>query len=176
MCLCRIKLPWVPDGRTRTRRSYISNISFGQVLLISILSLENFAKHITKSFIFVPQIIFVFQRLYLFYITHQHSQTVWLVPPFQIEELEKQLVLANSELTEARTERDQFSQESGNLDDQLQKLLVRLCFKIRMTLMLGSFLPKYFTKLISLVKLQILQNICTYIHNRMCYTLFKFWI
>ena len=42
---------------------------------------------------------------------------------FQIEELEKQLVLANSELTEARTERDQFSQESGNLDDQLQKLL-----------------------------------------------------
>ncbi|XP_038318123.1 coiled-coil domain-containing protein 158 isoform X15 [Canis lupus familiaris] len=43
-----------------------------------------------------------------------------------IEELEKQLVLANSELTEARTERDQFSQESGNLDDQLQKLLADL--------------------------------------------------
>ncbi|XP_075400286.1 coiled-coil domain-containing protein 158 isoform X1 [Tenrec ecaudatus] len=41
----------------------------------------------------------------------------------KIEELEKQLVLANSELTEARTERDQISQESGNLDDQLQKLL-----------------------------------------------------
>lgn len=46
--------------------------------------------------------------------------------PSQIEELEKQLVLANSELTEARTERDQFSQESGNLDDQLQKLLADL--------------------------------------------------
>ncbi|MEJ1274779.1 coiled-coil domain containing 158 [Cricetulus griseus] len=45
---------------------------------------------------------------------------------FPIEELEKQLVLANSELTEARTERDQFSQESGNLDDQLQKLLADL--------------------------------------------------
>ncbi|XP_038318121.1 coiled-coil domain-containing protein 158 isoform X14 [Canis lupus familiaris] len=44
----------------------------------------------------------------------------------KIEELEKQLVLANSELTEARTERDQFSQESGNLDDQLQKLLADL--------------------------------------------------
>ncbi|KFO35070.1 Coiled-coil domain-containing protein 158 [Fukomys damarensis] len=44
----------------------------------------------------------------------------------EIEELEKQLVLANSELTEARTERDQFSQESGNLDDQLQKLLADL--------------------------------------------------
>ncbi|XP_065734172.1 coiled-coil domain-containing protein 158 [Phocoena phocoena] len=44
----------------------------------------------------------------------------------KIEELEKQLVLANSELMEARTERDQFSQESGNLDDQLQKLLADL--------------------------------------------------
>ncbi|KAK2115855.1 hypothetical protein P7K49_006481 [Saguinus oedipus] len=44
----------------------------------------------------------------------------------EIEDLEKQLVLANSELTEARTERDQFSQESGNLDDQLQKLLADL--------------------------------------------------
>ncbi|XP_004383183.1 coiled-coil domain-containing protein 158 isoform X1 [Trichechus manatus latirostris] len=44
----------------------------------------------------------------------------------KIEELEKQLVLANSELTEARTERDQISQESGNLDDQLQKLLADL--------------------------------------------------
>ncbi|XP_045140286.1 coiled-coil domain-containing protein 158 [Echinops telfairi] len=42
----------------------------------------------------------------------------------KIEELEKQLVLANSELTDARTERDQISQESGNLDDQLQKLLM----------------------------------------------------
>ncbi|XP_059953582.1 LOW QUALITY PROTEIN: coiled-coil domain-containing protein 158 [Mesoplodon densirostris] len=39
----------------------------------------------------------------------------------QIEE--KQLVLANSELMEARTERDQFSQESGNPDYQLQKFL-----------------------------------------------------
>ncbi|XP_032117002.1 coiled-coil domain-containing protein 158 isoform X6 [Sapajus apella] len=44
----------------------------------------------------------------------------------KIEDLEKQLVLANSELAEARTERDQFSQESGNLDDQLQKLLADL--------------------------------------------------
>ncbi|XP_056659264.1 coiled-coil domain-containing protein 158 isoform X13 [Monodelphis domestica] len=44
----------------------------------------------------------------------------------KIEDLEKQLVLANSELNEARTERDQFSQESGNLDDQLQKLLADL--------------------------------------------------
>ncbi|XP_006885402.1 PREDICTED: coiled-coil domain-containing protein 158 [Elephantulus edwardii] len=44
----------------------------------------------------------------------------------KIEELEKQLVLANSELTEARSERDQISQESGNLDDQLQKLLADL--------------------------------------------------
>ncbi|XP_042638015.1 coiled-coil domain-containing protein 158 [Orycteropus afer afer] len=44
----------------------------------------------------------------------------------KIEELEKQLVLSNSELTEARTERDQISQESGNLDDQLQKLLADL--------------------------------------------------
>ncbi|XP_073092390.1 coiled-coil domain-containing protein 158 [Manis javanica] len=42
------------------------------------------------------------------------------------EELEKQLVLATSELTAARTERDQFSQESGNLNDQLQKLLADL--------------------------------------------------
>ncbi|XP_072480145.1 coiled-coil domain-containing protein 158 isoform X2 [Notamacropus eugenii] len=44
----------------------------------------------------------------------------------KIEDLEKQLVLANSELNEARSERDQFSQESGNLDDQLQKLLADL--------------------------------------------------
>nr|XP_019788224.2 coiled-coil domain-containing protein 158 [Tursiops truncatus] len=44
----------------------------------------------------------------------------------KIEELEKQLVLANSELMEARTERDQFSEESGNLDDKLQKLLADL--------------------------------------------------
>ena len=58
---------------------------------------------------------------------------------FQIEELEKQLVLANSELTEARTERDQFSQESGNLDDQLQKLLASWCSEIWMRLILGNF-------------------------------------
>ncbi|KAK2502756.1 hypothetical protein MC885_014300 [Smutsia gigantea] len=42
------------------------------------------------------------------------------------EELEKQLVLANSELTEAWAECDQLSQKSGNLDDQLQKLLAEL--------------------------------------------------
>ncbi|KAK2503186.1 hypothetical protein MC885_003787 [Smutsia gigantea] len=42
------------------------------------------------------------------------------------EELERQLVLANSELTEAWAECDQFSQKSGNMDDQLQKLLADL--------------------------------------------------
>ncbi|KAK2505549.1 hypothetical protein MC885_002325 [Smutsia gigantea] len=42
------------------------------------------------------------------------------------EELEKQLVLANSELTEAWAQCDQLSQKSGNLDDRLQKLLAHL--------------------------------------------------
>uniref|UniRef100_A0A8C3I3F2 Coiled-coil domain containing 158 n=1 Tax=Chrysemys picta bellii TaxID=8478 RepID=A0A8C3I3F2_CHRPI len=41
----------------------------------------------------------------------------------KIEDLEKQLHLAHSEMAEAQTERDQYSQESGNLDDQLQQLL-----------------------------------------------------
>jgi hypothetical protein len=73
---------------------------------------------------------------------------------FQIEELEKQLVLANSELTEARTERDQFSQESGNLDDQLQKLLVRFCSKVQ-DLESGGILIT-FHKLINIIKLWLL--------------------
>ncbi|XP_074848130.1 coiled-coil domain-containing protein 158 [Carettochelys insculpta] len=41
----------------------------------------------------------------------------------KIEDLEKQLHLAQSEIAEAQTERDQYSQESGNLDDQLQQLM-----------------------------------------------------
>ncbi|XP_075785553.1 coiled-coil domain-containing protein 158 isoform X2 [Pelodiscus sinensis] len=44
----------------------------------------------------------------------------------KIEDLEKQLHLARSEIAEAQTERDQYSQESGNLDDQLQQLLADL--------------------------------------------------
>ncbi|XP_028928523.1 coiled-coil domain-containing protein 158 isoform X3 [Ornithorhynchus anatinus] len=44
----------------------------------------------------------------------------------KVEELEKQLALSNSQLTEARTERDQFSQESGNLDDKIQMMLADL--------------------------------------------------
>ncbi|XP_038615398.1 coiled-coil domain-containing protein 158 [Tachyglossus aculeatus] len=44
----------------------------------------------------------------------------------KVEELEKQLALSNAELTEARTERDQFSQESGNLDDKIQMMLAEL--------------------------------------------------
>ncbi|NWY04161.1 CD158 protein, partial [Nothoprocta ornata] len=44
----------------------------------------------------------------------------------KIEDLEKQLHLARSEMAEAQTERDQYSQESGNLDDQLHQLLSEL--------------------------------------------------
>uniref|UniRef100_A0A803SNT9 Coiled-coil domain containing 158 n=1 Tax=Anolis carolinensis TaxID=28377 RepID=A0A803SNT9_ANOCA len=40
----------------------------------------------------------------------------------KIEELEKELHLVNSEIAEAQTERDQYSQETGNLDDQIQLL------------------------------------------------------
>uniref|UniRef100_A0A8B9SET9 Coiled-coil domain containing 158 n=1 Tax=Apteryx owenii TaxID=8824 RepID=A0A8B9SET9_APTOW len=44
----------------------------------------------------------------------------------KVEDLEKQLHLARSEMAEAQTERDQYSQESGNLDDQLHELLAEL--------------------------------------------------
>nr|XP_025959341.1 coiled-coil domain-containing protein 158 [Dromaius novaehollandiae] len=44
----------------------------------------------------------------------------------KIEDLEKQLHLARCETAEAQTERDQYSQESGNLDDQLHQLLAEL--------------------------------------------------
>lgn len=44
---------------------------------------------------------------------------------FQIEDLEKQLHLAHSKTAEAQTEQDQRSQESGNLNEQIQQLLVR---------------------------------------------------
>ncbi|NXA54868.1 CD158 protein, partial [Nothocercus julius] len=44
----------------------------------------------------------------------------------KVEDLEKQLHLARSEMAEAQTERDQYSQESGNLDDQLHQLLTEL--------------------------------------------------
>ncbi|XP_015282595.1 PREDICTED: coiled-coil domain-containing protein 158 [Gekko japonicus] len=44
----------------------------------------------------------------------------------KIEDLEKQLLLAHSEMSEAQSERDQFSQESGNLDDQVQHLAAEL--------------------------------------------------
>ncbi|XP_062430954.1 coiled-coil domain-containing protein 158 [Rhea pennata] len=44
----------------------------------------------------------------------------------KVEDLEKQLHLARSEIAEAQTERDQYSQESGNLDDQLHQLLTEL--------------------------------------------------
>ncbi|GAB1289860.1 Coiled-coil domain-containing protein 158 [Apodemus speciosus] len=67
-----------------------------------------------------------FRALCHFKLEHSALMGLMTVCPRKIEELEKQLVLANSELTEARTERDQFSQESGNLDDQLQKLLADL--------------------------------------------------
>ncbi|KFV87666.1 Coiled-coil domain-containing protein 158, partial [Struthio camelus australis] len=40
----------------------------------------------------------------------------------KVEDLEKQLHQARSEMAEAQTERDQYSQESGNLDDQLHQL------------------------------------------------------
>lgn len=85
---------------------------------------------------------------------------VWFRLFFQIEELEKQLVLANSELTEARTERDQFSQESGNLDDQLQKLLVRSC-SIIWDLESGNIFST-FHKPVYITKLQIFTKYCAY--------------
>ncbi|XP_068797312.1 coiled-coil domain-containing protein 158 isoform X3 [Struthio camelus] len=44
----------------------------------------------------------------------------------KVEDLEKQLHQARSEMAEAQTERDQYSQESGNLDDQLHQLLAEL--------------------------------------------------
>ncbi|KAK9398633.1 coiled coil domain-containing protein [Crotalus adamanteus] len=44
----------------------------------------------------------------------------------KIEDLEKQLHLVHSEMTEAQIERDQYSQESGNLDDEVQQLLAEL--------------------------------------------------
>ncbi|KAH0615777.1 hypothetical protein JD844_026249 [Phrynosoma platyrhinos] len=40
----------------------------------------------------------------------------------KIEDLEKQLHLVHSEMAEAQSERDQYSQETGNLDDQVQQL------------------------------------------------------
>ncbi|XP_060635356.2 coiled-coil domain-containing protein 158 isoform X2 [Anolis sagrei] len=40
----------------------------------------------------------------------------------KIEELEKELHLVNSEIAEAQSERDQYSLETGNLDDQVQLL------------------------------------------------------
>ncbi|NWZ57987.1 CD158 protein, partial [Haliaeetus albicilla] len=44
----------------------------------------------------------------------------------KVEELEKQLHLAQSEVAEAQTEQDQCSQESGNLNDQIHQLLAEL--------------------------------------------------
>ncbi|XP_077157238.1 coiled-coil domain-containing protein 158 isoform X2 [Paroedura picta] len=44
----------------------------------------------------------------------------------KIEDLEKQLLLVHSEMSEAQSERDQISQESGNLDDQVQQLVSEL--------------------------------------------------
>ncbi|KAM6440991.1 coiled-coil domain-containing protein 158 isoform 2-T2 [Liasis olivaceus] len=44
----------------------------------------------------------------------------------KIEDLEKQLHLVHSEMAEAQNERDQYSQETGNLDDQVQQLLAEL--------------------------------------------------
>lgn len=44
---------------------------------------------------------------------------------FQVEDLEKQLHLAQSEVAEAQTEQDQCSQESGNLNNQIHQLLVK---------------------------------------------------
>nr|XP_056711764.1 coiled-coil domain-containing protein 158 [Euleptes europaea] len=44
----------------------------------------------------------------------------------QIEDLEKQLLLAHSEMSEAQSERDQFNQETGNLDGQVQQLMAEL--------------------------------------------------
>ncbi|XP_028599766.2 coiled-coil domain-containing protein 158 isoform X3 [Podarcis muralis] len=44
----------------------------------------------------------------------------------KIEELEKQLHLVHSEMAEAQNERDQYSQETGNLDDQVQQLVSEL--------------------------------------------------
>lgn len=61
-----------------------------------------------------------------FYQLHSKLRETKRMYEDKIEELEKQLVLANSELTKVCTELDQFSQESGNLDDQLQKLLADL--------------------------------------------------
>uniref|UniRef100_A0A8D0GQJ9 Coiled-coil domain containing 158 n=1 Tax=Sphenodon punctatus TaxID=8508 RepID=A0A8D0GQJ9_SPHPU len=40
-----------------------------------------------------------------------------------IEDIDKQLHLARSEIEEAQMQRDQYSQESGNLDDRLQQLM-----------------------------------------------------
>uniref|UniRef100_A0ABM5GKM3 Coiled-coil domain-containing protein 158 n=1 Tax=Pogona vitticeps TaxID=103695 RepID=A0ABM5GKM3_9SAUR len=44
----------------------------------------------------------------------------------KIEDLEKQLHLARSEIAETQSERDQYSQETGNLDDQVQHLMAEL--------------------------------------------------
>ncbi|KAF7252579.1 hypothetical protein EYD10_01789 [Varanus komodoensis] len=41
----------------------------------------------------------------------------------RIDELEKELHLLHSEMAEAQIERDQYSQESGNLDDQVRRLV-----------------------------------------------------
>ncbi|NXW18851.1 CD158 protein, partial [Circaetus pectoralis] len=44
----------------------------------------------------------------------------------KVEDLEKQLHLAQSEIAEGQTEQDQCSQESGNLNDQIHQLLTEL--------------------------------------------------
>ncbi|XP_053111386.1 coiled-coil domain-containing protein 158 isoform X2 [Hemicordylus capensis] len=47
----------------------------------------------------------------------------------KIEELEKELHLAHSEMSEAQSERDQYSQETGSLDGQVHQLLGELSKK-----------------------------------------------
>ncbi|XP_052668558.1 coiled-coil domain-containing protein 158 isoform X2 [Harpia harpyja] len=57
---------------------------------------------------------------------HSEFQEVKRMYEDKVEDLEKQLHLAQSEIAEAQTEQDQCSQESGNLNDQIHQLLTEL--------------------------------------------------
>lgn len=55
-----------------------------------------------------------------------------------MEDLEKKLILAYSEVESAQSERDEYSRDSGDLDTQLHQLMVR-SFTSHNTLLQHSF-------------------------------------
>uniref|UniRef100_A0A8C4TYL9 Coiled-coil domain containing 158 n=1 Tax=Falco tinnunculus TaxID=100819 RepID=A0A8C4TYL9_FALTI len=110
--------------KTHGVRSYADSIQ-SQMEIFLIAAPETFLREQTRkqNSVHAHQVSHLESTVSQLYSELQEAKRIYEV---KIEDLAKQLHLARSEIAEAQTERDQCSQESGNLNDRLHRLLTEL--------------------------------------------------